>query len=82
MVADLSRWYSSAQFDDCQKACLAFTEQFVMDVTTLSDVQVNNVIDQLGIAGLVDFASAVLVIEQRHRLRITWSRVLRPIEAS
>jgi alkylhydroperoxidase family enzyme len=80
MIDDLPRWYSSARFSHAQKACLAFTEQFVMDVTNLSEAQVCTVSEHLGTAGLVDLASAVLVIEQRHRLATTWTRIFGGIE--
>jgi hypothetical protein len=31
--------------------------------------------DELGEQGLVDFVSALLVIEQRQRLRLTWAQL-------
>ena len=31
-MADLSLWPSSPQFSDDERACLGFTEQFVIDV--------------------------------------------------
>lgn len=76
MLADLPRWYVSSRFDERQKACIAFAEQFVMDVSALSDQQVNDVVTHFGVSGLVDLASAVLVLEQRHRLAATWDRIL------
>ena len=58
-----------------QRACLAFTEQFVIDVAGLDDATAGAVRDELGEQGLVDFVSALLVIEQRQRLRLTWAQL-------
>ena len=56
--------------------CLAFCEQFVIDVANLDDDLAAAVVAQLGEQGFVDFANALLVVEQRQRLRLVWERVL------
>ena len=75
-VADLSRWPSSELFDSRDRVCLAFCEQFVVDVAGLDDATARAVSSELGEQGLADFVSALLVVEQRQRLRLAWERLL------
>ncbi len=72
-VAELSLWPTSSRFGARERACLAFCEQFVIDVATLDDPLTAAVTEQLGAQGFVDFVSALLVIEQRQRLRLGWT---------
>ena len=74
-VATLSRWPTSPLFGPTERAGLAFTEQFVIDVAGLDDATAEAVRDALGEQGLVDFVDALLVVEQRQRLRLTWQRL-------
>jgi alkylhydroperoxidase family enzyme len=74
-ISELVRWPTSDRFDERQRACLALAEQFVIDVASTDDELVGAVRDHLGDVGLHDFVSALLVVEQRQRLRLTWERV-------
>lgn len=74
LVAELVSWPTSTRFDDTQRACLAFTEQFVIDVATMDDALAFAVVDHLG-ADFPAFVNALLVIEQRQRLTLTWQRL-------
>jgi alkylhydroperoxidase family enzyme len=74
-LAELTRWPTSPAIDDRQRACLAFTEQFVIDVASMDDALAEAVRTHLGDVGLHDFTSALLVVEQRQRLRLTWARL-------
>ena len=74
-AAALGSWSTSPLFDERDRACLAFTDQFVLDVASLDDVAAQRVSDRLGAQGLVDFTNALLVIEQRQRLRLIWERL-------
>lgn len=71
----LERWWEAACFDATDRACLAFTEQFVFDVASLTDELAAAVVEHLGEAGAVDFTRALLVIEQRQRLQLAWERL-------
>ncbi len=73
--AALAQWPSSDLFDATDRACLAFTEQFVIDVASLDDPTAAAVREALGDQGFADFVSALLVIEQRQRLHLMWSRL-------
>jgi len=64
------------QLSDTDRACLAFTEQFVVDVAAMDDATVGAVLDVLGADGLVNFTNALLVVEQRIRLQLMWTRLL------
>lgn len=72
-IAELPLWPTSSRFSARERACLAFCEQFVIDVATLDDSLAAAATDQLGAQGFVDFVSGLLVIEQRQRLRLGWA---------
>jgi len=80
-IADLRRWPTSDHFGARERACLAFCEQFVIDVAGLTDEVAGAVSGQLGPAAFVDFVNAVLIVEQRQRLRLAWERLLLPLGA-
>ncbi len=72
-VSALSSWMHSPMITTAERACLAFTDAFVIDVASLPDETAAAVGEHLGDAGLVDFASALLVLEQRQRLALVWN---------
>lgn len=61
---------------DVERAVLDFTEQYVIDVASLSDAQVEAVRGHLGDEGLADFVNALLVVEQRMSLETIFDGVL------
>ena len=69
-VAGLNRWASDASFDDAERACLAFTELFVVDHHAISDAQAAAVVAALGEPGFVALTTALAVWENQHRLDI------------
>jgi len=71
----LAQW-SSGGFTDRETAALAYTEHYVLDVASMTDELVAPLRDHLGDEGLVDFANALLVVEQRMRLELIWDGVL------
>jgi alkylhydroperoxidase family enzyme len=73
---DLAAWPTSSSFDDTEKAALAFTEHYVIDVASMPDDVVFALCERLGDAGLVDFVNALLVVEQRMTLEIGLEAVL------
>lgn len=72
----IAAWPTDPRFDARDRACLAFAEHFVVDVASLSDDTAADVREHLGDQGLQDFVSALLVVEQRIRLRLVWDRLL------
>jgi alkylhydroperoxidase family enzyme len=71
-VESLAQWPTSPLFGARERACLAFAEQFVIDVAGLDDATAGAAREELGEQGLVDFVNALLVVEQRQRLRLVW----------
>ncbi len=76
VLSELPKWPTSPAFSDAERSVLAFTEQFVTDVASLSDDAAAQVREHLGDAGLNDFTKALLVVEQRIRLRLVWDQLL------
>ena len=74
-IAALADWPISDRFGPRERACLAFAEQFVIDVAGLDTATADGVREGLGDAGLIDFTNALLVIEQRIRRRLVWTRL-------
>jgi alkylhydroperoxidase family enzyme len=68
-------WPSDPRFDERDRACLAFAEHFVIDVASIDDGTVAAVSEHLGDEGLANFVNALLVVEQRIRLRLVWDRL-------
>lgn len=71
----LANWYADASLSKAEKACLAFTEEYMIDVASLSDESAAAVRNELGDQAMVDFVSSLLVIEQRQRIALTWATV-------
>ena len=73
--ADVAGWPSAAGLGDVDRAALAYCEQWVIDVASMSDELVVPLRDALGDDGLSTFTNARMVVEQRMRLRQTWERL-------
>ncbi len=54
----------------------AFTEQYIIDVSSLTDAQAADLCAHLGDEGFVTFVNALLVIEQRMTLELAFDGVL------
>ena len=74
-IASLSEWSSSSLFSKSEKACLRFTEEFIIDVSSIPDSSAFAVRECLGEEGFVNFVNALLVVEQRIRLQIVWRKI-------
>ncbi len=69
-IAALPRWPSSDLFDETDRACLALAEQFVIDVSGVSDRDVQPVLDGLGPQGLYGFVQSLWVSDMTQRLEM------------
>ena len=67
----LPSWPTSPLFDARERACLALTEQFVMDANGVTDEQVADVTEHLGAEGCYAFVQAVSVLETFQRACLT-----------
>ena len=74
-IAELSLWPTSPRFGERERACLTFLEQHLIDVANVTEEQTEAVAAHLGHDGLASYASVVLVLEQRQRLRLAWDRL-------
>jgi len=68
----LARWATSDEFDECMRACLAFTEVYAMDASAISDAQAQAVQAQVGDAGLVLLIEALGLFDGITRLNLLW----------
>ena len=75
LMSAVSSWPSDPRFDALDRACLAFTEQFVIDVASIDDDTVAAMHEYLTGDGVHNFVNALLVVEQRIRLRLIWDRL-------
>lgn len=74
-IAALPQWPTHPSFSKSERACLALTEQFVIDVASISDELAESVVQELGADGFATLVNALVVIEQRQRLRLIWGRL-------
>jgi alkylhydroperoxidase family enzyme len=70
-VAELPAWPTSPQFSPAERACLALTEQFVIDANGVTDSLVAGVTEHLGPDGCYRFVQALSVLETFQRACLT-----------
>jgi alkylhydroperoxidase family enzyme len=75
VLAAIRAWPTDPRFGPLDQACLGFAEHYVIDVASIDDGTVAAVREHLGDEGLVNFVNALLVVEQRIRLRLVWDRL-------
>ena len=78
-LAALAHWTEHPCFGELQKAALELTEQYLIDVASATDEQVARLAAELEAAdagSVIDFVTALLVVEQRMRLELGLSAVL------
>ena len=75
VLVAIRSWPTDPRFDALDRACLAFAEHYVIDVASIDDDTVTAVREALGDEGLATFVNALLVVEQRIRLRLIWDRL-------
>jgi hypothetical protein len=73
---ELSAWPSSTTLTDVQRAALDFTEQYVVDVSSLTDAHADALRAHLDDSAFATFVNALLVIEQRMSLELVLGGVL------
>jgi alkylhydroperoxidase family enzyme len=74
-IQQLASWPTASAFGARERACLAFCEQSLIDVSNVTSSQTEAISAELGVQGMADFVSALLVIEQRQRLRLAWAQL-------
>lgn len=76
-LQSLRAWTTSDVFTPLDRAALDFTEQYVIDVSSMTDAQAEKLRAHVGDEGLASFVNALLVIEQRMTLELSLDSVLR-----
>ncbi len=72
----LAAWSTSAVYTARERVALDFTEQYIIDVASISNSQAEALRTHLGDEGVVSFVNALLVIEQRMTLELGLGAVL------
>jgi alkylhydroperoxidase family enzyme len=67
-IAELARWPTSDLFSPTERACLGLAEQYVIDVSSVSEADTEPVLELLGAPGLYGFVQALWVIDESIRL--------------
>ena len=75
-VDAITQWSTSNIFTDRERSCLRFSEEFIIDVSSIPDASASAVSEHLGEEGFVTFVNALLVVEQRIRLLLVWSKLV------
>lgn len=70
-VTALAAWPTSPLYTAADRACLGFTEQFVIDANGITDQDVATMTEHLGPAGTYAFAAAVSALETFQRACLT-----------
>ncbi|HEX3980083.1 MAG TPA: hypothetical protein VHW93_02615, partial [Acidimicrobiales bacterium] len=73
--AQLARWPTSPLFSPVDRACLGFTEQFVIDVAGVTAALRAEVAERLGPGPLLDFVVALFALDYGRRVRMTLDRL-------
>lgn len=74
MAAELARWPSSPAFGDRERATLALTEQFVIDVGSVQPDQIGAVTEHLG-GEVLGFVQALYVLDLGQRTALALTRL-------
>lgn len=73
---ELSTWPTSATLGEVERAALDFTEQYVVDVASLTDAHADALRAHLDDSAFATFVNALLVVEQRMSLELVLGGVL------
>jgi alkylhydroperoxidase family enzyme len=69
-VAQLPRWPTAAEFTDCERACIAFAEQYVIDPHELTDAHFDALHEHLDAPALATLTLAVAMFDALARFRL------------
>lgn len=79
-AAAIGDWPDSPLFNERERACLAFTEQFVGDVAGVSQGDIDALLAHFSPGEVQAFVSALLALDQHQRLALGLRMVLAPTE--
>lgn len=70
-IAELSSWPTSRLFSARERSCIALAEQFVMDVNSITDRQVDDVLEHLSSGECYAYVNALSAFENLQRACLT-----------
>ncbi len=79
-AAAIGDWPDSPLFSERERACLAFTEQFVGDVAGVTQGDIDALLEHFSPGEVQAFTSALLALDQHQRLALGLRTVLAPRE--
>ena len=79
-AAAIAEWPDSPLFSERERACLAFTEQFVGDVAGITQGDIDALLEHFSPGEVQAFVSALLAVDQHQRLALGLRTVLAPRE--
>ncbi|MDG2048435.1 MAG: hypothetical protein P8J79_14585 [Halioglobus sp.] len=79
-TAHLAHWDTGSLFSPAERACLAFTEVYAMDVQALTDQHADAVKMHFGDAGLVLLVEALGILDGMTRLSLLWQLAAAPTQ--
>lgn len=79
-AAAIGDWPDSPLFSERERACLAFTEQFVGDVAGVAQSDIDALLAHFSPGEVQAFVSALLALDQHQRLALGLRTVLAPKE--
>ena len=79
-AAAIGDWPDSPLFSERERACLAFTEQFVGDVAGVAQPDIDALLAHFSPGEVQAFVSALLALDQHQRLALGLRTVLAPEE--
>lgn len=66
-IEALPAWPTDGRFDDLERACIGYAEQYVIDVHGITGEQTEKVAAGLGAPGMITFTTALAMWELSHR---------------
>ena len=69
-------WSSPAQLDARDRACLRFTEQWLLDVAGIDESHVNQLLTHFAAADVLGLLMSLVAIEQQMRVTVCLDRIL------
>ena len=75
-IASLPQWPKSPLFSDAERACLDYAEQYVIDVSGMTEEHSQALLRHFTVAEIFAFAHAVYLIDASQRSRLVLERVL------
>jgi alkylhydroperoxidase family enzyme len=68
-------WWADPDLDDRERAVIALTEQWLVDVSSIDDEHIHSLLEHLDPAQVLGVLMGLVAIEQRMRVRVALDRL-------